>query len=100
MVYQVVHMFDDSWHTLCFRLSIFTELHCWKTHCVWLTDGEIKVLYDCKQFDEPDHLGAARIELFHKRELVQEYLDKMKYIPHIKRTVTMEPSAEIQLQDK
>ena len=69
-----------------------------KVHCVWLADGEIIVLFESKQFDEPDHLGAVPIELIHNKELVRDYLDKIEYIPHIKRTVTLEPTY-MQLED-
>ena len=60
-----------------------------KVHCVWFADGEIIVLFESKQFDEPHHLGVVPIEL---KELVRDYLDKIEYIPHIKRTVTLEPT--------
>ena len=52
----------------------------------------MNVLFESKKFTGPDHLGSAPIELISNKELVQEYLDKMKYIPHIQRMITMEPT--------
>ena len=63
-----------------------------KVHCVWLADGEMLVLFECKEFAGPDHLGSAPIELISNKEVVQKYLDTMTYIPHIRKTVTMEPT--------
>lgn len=63
-----------------------------KIHCVWLADGEVHVLFECKEFEGPDYLGSASIEAIQNKELVQQYLDTMKYIPHIERTITMVPT--------
>ena len=57
------------------------------------------VLFECKEFAGPDHLGSAPIELINNRELMQDYLDKMEYIPHIQRMVTMEPTARLQTKN-
>ena len=63
-----------------------------KIHCVWLADGEVHVLFECKEFEGPDHLGSASIQAIQNKELVQQYLDTMKYIPHIERIITMVPT--------
>ena len=57
------------------------------------------VLFVCNEFAGPDHLGSAPIELINNRELMQDYLDKMEYIPHIQRMVTMEPTARLQTKN-
>ena len=67
---------------------------------VWLSDGEMNALFECKEFAGPDHLGSAPLEFICNKEVVRQYLDKMKYIPHIQRTVTMEPTTGLGLQTK
>ena len=66
-----------------------------KIHCVWLADGEMNVLFECKDFQGPDHLGAAPVELISNKELVQKYLDETEYIPHIQRVVTLESTSQL-----
>lgn len=70
-----------------------------KIYCVWLSDGESNVLFECKEFQGLDHLGAAPIELISNKELVQKFLDETKYIPHIQRVVTLEPTSELQAKN-
>lgn len=55
----------------------------------------MNVLFECKDFPGPEHLGSAPIDFITNKELVEEYLAKMKYIPHIQKVVTytLEPSA-------
>ena len=69
-----------------------------KIHCVWLADGEVNVLFKCKKFEGPDHLGAATIEAISNKELVQ--LNTMTCIPHIERLITMVPVSETGLLTK
>ena len=63
---------------------------------MWLSDGEMKVLFECKEFDAPYHIGSAPLECISNKELVQEYLDKVDHIPHIQRIVEMEPTKGLQ----
>ena len=70
-----------------------------KVYCVWLADGELTVLFESNKFVGPDHLGSAPMDLISNKELVQEYLDKMKYIPHTRRMVTLEPTAGLQTKN-
>lgn len=68
-----------------------------KVHCVWLVDGVVKVLFECKQFQGPEQLGSAPIDLVLNKELIQEYLDNTEHIPHIRRVITMEPTEGLQV---
>lgn len=61
-----------------------------KVHCVWLSDGEVQVLFECKGASNPENLLSVHIDYISNKSLVQEYLDQMQFIPHFKRTVTME----------
>lgn len=70
-----------------------------KVHCVWLADGEMKVLFQCKQFEGPEQLGSAPIDLVANKELIQEYLDSTEHIPHIRRVVTMESTEGLQVTE-
>ena len=63
-----------------------------KVHCVWLNNGEMNVLFECKRFDAPDFLGSMPIECIKNKELVDEYLINTEYIPHIKSVITIEPT--------
>ena len=65
-------------------------------HCVWLSDGEMKVLFKCKEFTPPDYLGAKPIECIKNKELVDAYLAQTDYIPHIKTLLTMESTKDLQ----
>ena len=67
-----------------------------KIHCVWLSDGEMKVLFECKEFDAPYHIGLVHLEFISNEELVKEYLDKVDHILHIQRIVEMEPTEGLQ----
>ena len=60
-----------------------------KVHCVWLVDEEMKVLFDCKDFEGP---GSASINAVVNKELIQEYLDTTEHIPHIRKVITLEPT--------
>ena len=71
-----------------------------KINCVWLSDGEIHVLFESSDFMGPEHLGSAEINLITNKELVCKYLDSVEFIPHIQTTVTMMPTAEIELKVK
>ena len=53
-----------------------------KVHCVWLVNGELQVLFECVH-EGAINLEAAPAHLVQNKELVQEYLDRKKYIPHI-----------------
>lgn len=68
-----------------------------KVHCVWLVDGEMKVLFESKDSGGPESLASAPIDMVRNKELVQQYLDNMEHIPHIKRTITMEPTVGLQV---
>ena len=65
-----------------------------KVHCVWITDGEMNVLFSEKN----DNLKTTRIKFVRNKEMVLEYLSKMDYIPHIRTVVTMEPTSEIKTE--
>ena len=69
-----------------------------KVHCVWLSDGEMKVLFERKGLPEPDNLKAAHVQFVRNKEMVTEYLKKTEFIPHIQTVITMEPTAELVLQ--
>lgn len=69
---------------------------------MWLSDGELNVLFECKEFS---HLHSVHIDFIENKDLVDEYLRNVARIPHIKRSVVMEPvNNEIhkisQLQDR
>lgn len=68
-----------------------------KVHCVWLVDGEMKVLFQCKEFEGPEQLGSTPIHMVLNKELVQEYLDNTEHIPHIRKTITLEPTEGLQV---
>ena len=63
-----------------------------KIHCVWLADGETNILFECKDFDGPEHLGSTVIDCIANKKLVEEYLSTMECIPHFHwvRTMSME----------
>ena len=63
-----------------------------KIHCVWLSNGEMNVLFECKHFDAPDFLGTVPVECIKNKELVNEYLVQTEYIPHIKTLLSREPT--------
>ena len=52
----------------------------------------MNVLFECTQFEGPEQLGSAPIDMVMNKELVQEYLNKMEHIPHIKKSITLEPT--------
>ena len=60
-----------------------------KIHCVWLVNGELQVLFECVR-DGSINLEAAPVNLVINKELVQEYLDQKKHIPHIQKMITMQ----------
>ena len=70
-----------------------------KIHCVWISDGDIKVLFESRDFTGPEHLGSAEINFIINRELVFKYLDNIEYIPHIQTMVTMMPTAELKVKN-
>lgn len=61
-----------------------------KIHCVWLSDGELQVLFECK---ETDNLLSMHVKYISNKILVQEYLNQTDFIPHFKRIITMELTA-------
>ena len=62
-----------------------------------MMDGEMNVLFDCKEVTSPDNLKFAPVEFVRNKELVQEYLSKMESIPHIRTVITMEPTVGLKL---
>ena len=66
-----------------------------KVHCVWLTNGELQVLFECNE--GPNQLEATPVCFVKNKELVQEYLDQRKHIPHIQRTITMQSTEGLQV---
>ena len=56
---------------------------------MWLSDGELKVLFECN--DSTDLLSMD-IKFISNKSLVQEYLNQMNFIPHLKKIVTIEPT--------
>jgi len=63
---------------------------------VWLSDGELKVLFECKDdLNDSTNLLSTDIKYISNKDLVQEYLDHTEFIPHLKRIVTMEPTTGI-----
>ena len=60
-----------------------------KIHCVWLVNGELQALFECVR-DGSVNLEAAPVHLVKNKELVQEYLDRKKHIPHIQKMITMQ----------
>lgn len=67
-----------------------------KVHCVWMSDGELTVLFESKGLPEPHNLKTARVQYVRNKEVVSEYLAKTAYIPHIQTVITMEPTSELQ----
>lgn len=67
-----------------------------------MADGEMTVLFESKTPEcntpECDQLQTARIQHVQNKELVEEYLAKMEYIPHIKTVITMEPTAGLRTE--
>ena len=67
-----------------------------KVRCVWLSDGELKVLFETKDQPAPGNLKTVHIESISNKEIVDEYLSKTEFIPHIQTVITMEPTASLQ----
>ena len=67
-----------------------------KIHCVWLVNGELQVLFEYLN-DGVIDLEAASVHLVKNKELVQEYLDKKKHIPHIQKMITMQSTEGFQV---
>ena len=65
---------------------------------MWLSDGELNILFESRDFVGPEHLGSAGIASITNKELVQEYLDNMEFIPHIQTSITMIPTTEIKVK--
>ena len=59
---------------------------------MWLSDGELKVLFECN--DSMDLLSMD-VKFISNKSLVQEYLNQIDFIPHFKKIVTMEPTTGI-----
>ena len=60
-----------------------------KVHCVWLVNGEMKVLFEYKQPDgRPGQLMSGPINLVINKELIQQYINSMDHIPHIQKITT------------
>ena len=62
-------------------------------HSVWLSDGELQVLFECKGTGSNPDLLSMHIKCISNKDLVQEYLDEMQFIPHFKKVITMESTA-------
>jgi len=60
-----------------------------KIRGVWLVNGELQVLFECVHDGSVD-LEVTPVHLVKNKELVQEYLDQKKHIPHIQKMITME----------
>lgn len=60
-----------------------------KVHCVWMTNGVLKVLYESGDFSGPDHLGVTTTQHIKNPEVVQEYLERNDCIPHFKTKTDM-----------
>ncbi len=55
------------------------------------------VLFECRDFDGPHHVGSATLECIVNKKLVQDYLDDVDHIPHIQKTVKMEPTRGLEI---
>ena len=66
---------------------------------MWLVDGEMKVLFDYKEEDQPVQLVSGSIDLVINKHLIQEYLDTMEHIPHIKKSFSLEPTSGLDVND-
>jgi hypothetical protein len=62
-----------------------------------LSDGEINVLFECKDIPKPNHIRSVHINFIQNKELVQEYLANEVTIPHIKKQIVMEPVANVNI---
>ena len=69
-----------------------------KIHCVWLVNEELQVLFECV-CNGAVNLEAAPVHLVENKELVQEYLDRKKHIPHIQKMITMQSTVTQQSSD-
>lgn len=81
-------------------VSFTSFLQCYvasKVHCVWLINGELRVLFEC---EGPSQLEATPIHLVRNKELVKDYLEQKKHIPHIRKTVTMQSTEGLQVTDQ
>lgn len=67
-----------------------------KVHCVWLVNGELQVLFESVS-DGSINLEAAPVHSVKNKEIVQEYLDRKKHIPHIQKMITMHSTEGIQV---
>ena len=67
---------------------------------MWLSDGELQVLFKCKDSSDPENLVSMHIKFISNKSLVQEYLDEMQFIPHFKRIITMESTAGLSVYDE
>ena len=64
-----------------------------RVHCVWITDGVLKVLYESGDFPGPDHLGVTTTKYIKNQEVVQAYLKCNECIPHFKTKIDMNLSS-------
>ena len=67
---------------------------------MWLSDGELQVLFECKGLSDPENLLSMHIKFISNKGLVQEYLDQMQFIPHFKRTITMESTEGLSVHNE
>ena len=65
-----------------------------KIHCVWLVNGELQVLFEC---DRSTGLESAPVHSVKNKELVQEYLDRRRHIPHIQKIITMQSTEGLEV---
>ncbi len=57
----------------------------------------MNVMFECKDFPGPDHLGSSTIERIINKDIVKDFLKNMEFIPHIRTTISMEPTTTIKL---
>ena len=66
---------------------------------MWHVNDEIKVLLEYKLPKGQSQLMSGPINLVLNKQLVQEYLDSMDSIPHIRKITILESTAGLQVLD-
>ena len=66
---------------------------------MWLVNDEMKVLFEYKLPEGQSQLMSGPVNLVLNKELVQQYLDSMDNIPHIRKITTLESTAGLQVLD-
>lgn len=59
----------------------------------------MQVLFESKEIEGPDQLRLLPIQCVINKSLIQEYLDSTQCIPHIKKSVTLEPTVDIKVTE-